>query len=114
MENVLGTEFRRVEQRDHLGKPALVGVAIRVYDTTTSTWTEHGKIVSAAAHVNGFFGFAFGSGLHGCVGASLARHAIRGGIAAIAERFSVVVDTDHAYRQSLGSTVFDRARARLR
>jgi uncharacterized protein YndB with AHSA1/START domain len=29
-----GAEFRRVENRDHLGKPAIVGVAIRVYDTT--------------------------------------------------------------------------------
>lgn len=34
MDNVFGTEFRRVENREHLGKPALVGVAIRVYDTT--------------------------------------------------------------------------------
>jgi uncharacterized protein YndB with AHSA1/START domain len=34
MENVLGVEFRRVDNREHLGKPALVGVAIRVYDTT--------------------------------------------------------------------------------
>jgi uncharacterized protein YndB with AHSA1/START domain len=34
MQDVFGTEFRRVEDRDHLGKPAIVGVAIRVYDTT--------------------------------------------------------------------------------
>jgi len=34
MENVLGTEFRRVEEREHQGKPALVGVAIRIFDTT--------------------------------------------------------------------------------
>jgi uncharacterized protein YndB with AHSA1/START domain len=34
VEKVFGTEFRRVEQREHLGKPALVGVAIRIYDTT--------------------------------------------------------------------------------
>ncbi len=33
MKNVLGTEFRRVENREYLGKPALVGVALRVYDT---------------------------------------------------------------------------------
>lgn len=34
MANDNGTEFRRVEEREHLGKPALVGAAIRVYDTT--------------------------------------------------------------------------------
>jgi len=31
---VFGSEFRRVENRDHGGKPALVAVAIRSYDTT--------------------------------------------------------------------------------
>ena len=34
MEKVFGTEFRRVDEREYLGKPALVGVAIRIYDTT--------------------------------------------------------------------------------
>jgi uncharacterized protein YndB with AHSA1/START domain len=34
MENVFRAEFRRVQNREHLGKPALVGVAIRIYDTT--------------------------------------------------------------------------------
>jgi len=34
MQDVSGTEFRRVEEREHLGKPALVGVAIRIYETT--------------------------------------------------------------------------------
>jgi len=34
MDNVFGTEFRRVEEREYLGKPALVGVATRIYDTT--------------------------------------------------------------------------------
>jgi uncharacterized protein YndB with AHSA1/START domain len=34
MAQVFGVEFRRVENRDHLGKPALVAVAIRTYDTT--------------------------------------------------------------------------------
>lgn len=34
MEKVFGTEFRRVEEREYLGKAALVGVAIRIYDTT--------------------------------------------------------------------------------
>lgn len=34
MANVFGAEFRRVENREHLGKPALVMVAIRSYDTT--------------------------------------------------------------------------------
>src|SRR5918993_5830445 len=33
MEKVFGTEFRRVEERDHHGKPALVGVAVRIFDT---------------------------------------------------------------------------------
>jgi uncharacterized protein YndB with AHSA1/START domain len=34
MGNVFGAEFRRVENRQHLGKPALVAIAIRTYDTT--------------------------------------------------------------------------------
>jgi uncharacterized protein YndB with AHSA1/START domain len=34
MTSVFGSEFRRVEIRDHLGKPAIVAVAIRSYDTT--------------------------------------------------------------------------------
>ena len=34
MGQVLGVEFRRVENREHLGKPALVAVAIRTYDTS--------------------------------------------------------------------------------
>ena len=34
MPNVLGAEFRRVENREHLGQPALVAIATRTYDTT--------------------------------------------------------------------------------
>ena len=34
MGHVFGAEFRRVETREHLGKPALVAVAVRAYDTT--------------------------------------------------------------------------------
>jgi uncharacterized protein YndB with AHSA1/START domain len=34
MTELFGAEFRRVEDRVHLGKPALVAVAIRTYDTT--------------------------------------------------------------------------------
>jgi uncharacterized protein YndB with AHSA1/START domain len=34
MANVFGSEFRRVDNREHLGKPALVAVAIRSYPTT--------------------------------------------------------------------------------
>jgi uncharacterized protein YndB with AHSA1/START domain len=34
MTNVLGAEFRRVENREHLGKPAVVAIATRTYDTT--------------------------------------------------------------------------------
>ena len=34
MGQVFGSEFRRVENRDHLGKPAIIAVAIRTYDTT--------------------------------------------------------------------------------
>ena len=34
MKNVFGAESRRVENREHLGKPALVVVATRTYDTT--------------------------------------------------------------------------------
>jgi uncharacterized protein YndB with AHSA1/START domain len=34
MRSVFGAEFRRVENREHLGKPALVAIAARSYDTT--------------------------------------------------------------------------------
>ena len=34
MTNVSGAEFRRVENREHLGKPALVAIVVRSYDTT--------------------------------------------------------------------------------
>ena len=34
MANVFGSEFRRVDNREHLGKAAIVAVAIRTYDTS--------------------------------------------------------------------------------
>ncbi|MFO7178650.1 MAG: SRPBCC family protein [Pseudomonadota bacterium] len=40
MQNEFGTQFRRVEEREYQGKPALVGVAIRVYDTTVEDLWE--------------------------------------------------------------------------
>lgn len=40
MANVFGAEFRRVENREHLGKPAIVAVAIRTYDTTVEDLWE--------------------------------------------------------------------------
>jgi uncharacterized protein YndB with AHSA1/START domain len=40
MENLFGAEFRRVEPRDHQGKPALVGVATRIFDTTVDDLWE--------------------------------------------------------------------------
>lgn len=40
MENRLGVEFRRVEKREHLGQPAIVGVATRTYDTTVEDLWE--------------------------------------------------------------------------
>jgi uncharacterized protein YndB with AHSA1/START domain len=40
MGNAFGVEFRRVENREHLGKPAIVGVAVRVYDTTVEDLWE--------------------------------------------------------------------------
>lgn len=40
MTNVFGAEFRRVEDREHLGQPALVGVATRIYDTTVEDLWE--------------------------------------------------------------------------
>src|SRR5688500_3101682 len=40
MTDVLGAEFRRVEDREHLGKPAIVAVAIRTYDTTVEDLWE--------------------------------------------------------------------------
>jgi uncharacterized protein YndB with AHSA1/START domain len=40
MGNVFGAALRRVENREHLGKPALVGVAIHIYDTTVEDLWE--------------------------------------------------------------------------
>ena len=40
MGHVFGSEFRRVENRDYQGKPALVAVAIRTYDTTVDDLWE--------------------------------------------------------------------------
>lgn len=40
MGNVFGSELRRVENREHLGKPALVAVAVRRYDTTVEDLWE--------------------------------------------------------------------------
>jgi uncharacterized protein YndB with AHSA1/START domain len=40
MKNALGVEFRRVDNREHLGKPAIVGVASRVYETTVEDLWE--------------------------------------------------------------------------
>lgn len=34
MGHVFGAEFRQVENREHLGKPAVVAIAVRSYDTT--------------------------------------------------------------------------------
>lgn len=40
MSNVFGTEFRKVENREHLGKPAIVAIAIRSYDTSVEDLWE--------------------------------------------------------------------------
>lgn len=40
MESEFGAKFRQVESREHLGKPALVGIAVRVYDTTVEDLWE--------------------------------------------------------------------------
>lgn len=40
MSNVFGAEFRKVENREHLGKPALVAVAMRTYDATVEDLWE--------------------------------------------------------------------------
>lgn len=40
MKNVFGAEFRRVENREHLGKPALVVVSARSYNTTVEDLWE--------------------------------------------------------------------------
>jgi hypothetical protein len=42
MTNVFGSEFRRVENREHLGKPALAAIAVRSYDTTVDDLTPDG------------------------------------------------------------------------
>lgn len=40
MGNIFGAEFRRVDNREHLGKPAIVAVAIRTYDTSVDDLWE--------------------------------------------------------------------------
>lgn len=40
MANVFGAEFRRVDHREYLGKPALAAVAIRSYDTAVEDLWE--------------------------------------------------------------------------
>ena len=40
MQSLFGAELRRIENRDHLGKPALVVVATRTYDTTVEDLWE--------------------------------------------------------------------------
>ena len=40
MTNVLGAEFRQVADREHLGKPAIVAIATRTYDTTVDDLWE--------------------------------------------------------------------------
>jgi uncharacterized protein YndB with AHSA1/START domain len=40
MANVFGSEFRRVDNRDYQGKPALVAVAVRSYPTTVEDLWE--------------------------------------------------------------------------
>jgi uncharacterized protein YndB with AHSA1/START domain len=40
MANLFGSEFRRVENREHLGKPAVVAVAVRSYPTTVEDLWE--------------------------------------------------------------------------
>lgn len=40
MANVFGSEFRRVDNREHLGKPAIVAVAVRAYDTSVEDLWE--------------------------------------------------------------------------
>jgi uncharacterized protein YndB with AHSA1/START domain len=40
MQNALGLEFRQVESRSHLGKPANVGIATRLYDTSVDDLWE--------------------------------------------------------------------------
>jgi len=40
MDNIFGAQFRRLENREHLGKPALIGIAMRVYDTTVDDLWE--------------------------------------------------------------------------
>src|SRR5262245_57465640 len=40
MTNAFGSEFRRVEQREHLGQPALAAILIRSYDTTVEDLWE--------------------------------------------------------------------------
>src|SRR5215510_6904531 len=40
MNTLFGAELRRVENREHLGKPALVVIAVRTYDTTVDDLWE--------------------------------------------------------------------------
>jgi len=40
MASVFGAEFRKIENREHQGRPALVAVAVRTYDTTVEDLWE--------------------------------------------------------------------------
>jgi uncharacterized protein YndB with AHSA1/START domain len=40
MGHVFGSEFRAIENREHLGKPAVVAIAVRTYDTTVDDLWE--------------------------------------------------------------------------
>jgi uncharacterized protein YndB with AHSA1/START domain len=40
MASAFGAEFRRIDNREHMGKPAIVAVAIRTYDTTVEDLWE--------------------------------------------------------------------------
>jgi uncharacterized protein YndB with AHSA1/START domain len=59
MANILGAEFRAVEGRVHLGKPALVAIATRRYDTTVEDlWdaiTTPERLARWFGHVEGDF-----------------------------------------------------------
>jgi uncharacterized protein YndB with AHSA1/START domain len=57
MRNVFGAELRRVEDREHFGKPAIVAVSARTYDTSVDDlWTA----LTTPQRLNRWFGSVSG------------------------------------------------------
>ena len=77
MNSVFGAEFRRVENREYLGKPAVVAVATRSYDTTVDDlWdaiTTRERLARWFAPVEGDLAFGGRYQIQGNAGGSITR-----------------------------------------